>query len=74
MLSRTDLYAKLRATSFTAANNRTPPPTPCESLWATPETLFSIRAKKELGEPLTRDEWQIVRLLRPDRLGVSKMA
>jgi hypothetical protein len=59
MLSRTDLYAKL-SNVIHRRNNRTPSPTPCESLWATPETLFSIRDKKELGEPLTRDEWQIV--------------
>src|ERR1700687_6230189 len=32
---------------------------PREFLPLTPDTLFSIRAKKERGEPLTREEWQI---------------
>lgn len=54
-----DLRAKL-GNIIHRRNNRTPASAPCESLWATPETLFSIRIKKQYGDFLTRDEWQIV--------------
>jgi hypothetical protein len=59
MPSFIDVRAKL-SSIIHRRNHRTPSPAPRESLWATPETLSSIRVKKQYGDLLTREEWQIV--------------
>jgi hypothetical protein len=54
--SLNDLRTQLK--NFIHRRN-TAPSKKTEILWATPETCHSIIAKKERGELLTRDEWQV---------------